>query len=142
MPMNKTLIKVAGSVHAALYKASGGRLARNMRGSEVVLLTTTGRRSGKRRIAPLFGQADGENWVVIASNGGHPEHTNWYHNLRDNPDVELQVGTETSQRKAETVEGDERTRLWKMMAEKYHGYDEYQASTSRVIPVVLLRPAD
>ena len=141
MAMSKTQMKLIGVVHTALYKASGGRLGRNMRGSEVVLLTTTGRTSGKRRTSPLFGRADGDSWVVIASNGGHPEHPTWYLNLRDNPDVELQVGAETTRRRAETVDGDERTRLWKKMAETYANYDDYQASTSRVIPVVLLRPA-
>ena len=140
MPMNKTLMKVIGIVHTSLYKMSGGRLTRKMRGSEVVLLTTTGRKSGKKRTSPLFGLADGENWTVIASQGGHPEHPNWYLNLRDNPDVELQVGSETQRMRAETAEGAERERLWKSMAEMYDGYDEYQKLTTRVIPVFVLKP--
>jgi len=141
MPMNKTLMKVIGIVHTSLYKMSGGRLARNMRGSEVVLLTTTGRKSGKQRTTPLFGLADGENWTVIASNGGYPEHPNWYLNLRDNPDVLLQVGSETMHMRAETAAGEERERLWAPMAAMYDGYDEYQKLTTRVIPVVVLKPA-
>ncbi|MCH8008309.1 MAG: nitroreductase family deazaflavin-dependent oxidoreductase [Chloroflexi bacterium] len=142
MPMNKTLMKVIGIAHTSLYKMSGGRLTRNMRGSEVVLLTTTGRKSGKQRTTPLFGLADGENWTVIASQGGHPEHPHWYLNLRDNPDVTLQVGSETMRMRAETAEGTERERLWKSMAEMYDGYDEYQKLTTRVIPVVVLKPAE
>ena len=142
MPMNKTLMKVIRIVHTSLYKASGGRLARNMRGSEVVLLTTTGRMSGRRRTTPLFGLADGENWTVIASQGGHHEHPHWYLNLRDNPDVTLQVGSESMRMRAETAEGAERERLWASMAEMYDGYDEYQKLTSRVIPVVVLKPAE
>ncbi len=142
MPMNKTLMKVIGIVHTSLYKASGGRLARNMRGSEVVLLTTTGRISGRQRTTPLFGLADGENWTVIASQGGHHEHPHWYLNLRDNPDVTLQVGSETMRMRAETAEGAERERLWSPMARMYDGYDEYQKLTSRVIPLVVLKPAE
>ena len=142
MPMNKTMMKLIGIAHTSLYKMSSGKLGRNMRGSEVVLLTTTGRKSGKRRTSPLFGLADGENWTVIASQGGHPEHPNWYLNLRDNPDVELQVGGETKRMRAETAEGDDRTRLWAKMAAMYSGYDEYQTLTERIIPVVVLRPAE
>ena len=142
MPMNKTLMKVIGIAHTSLYKMSGGKLTRNMRGSEVVLLTTTGRKSGKQRTTPLFGLADGENWTVIASQGGHHEHPHWYLNLRDNPDVTLQVGSESMRMRAETAEGAERERLWASMAEMYDGYDEYQKLTSRVIPVVVLKPAE
>ncbi len=142
MPMNKTLMKVIGIVHTSLYKASGGRLARNMRGSEVVLLTTTGRKSGKQRTTPLFGLADGEDWTVIASQGGHHEHPHWYLNLRDNPDVTLQVGSETMRMRAETAEGAERERLWAPMAAMYDGYDEYQKLTTRVVPLVVLKPAE
>ena len=142
MPMNKTLMKVIGIMHTSLYKMSGGKLTRNMRGSEVVLLTTMGRKSGKQHTTPLFGLADGENWTVIASQGGHPEHPNWYLNLRDNPDVTLQVGSETMRMRAETAEGTERERLWKNMAAMYDGYDEYQKLTTRVIPVVVLKPAE
>ena len=142
MPMNKTLMKVIVIMHTSLYKMSGGKLTRNMRGSEVVLLTTKGRKSGKQRTTPLFGLADGENWTVIASQGGHPEHPNWYLNLRDNPEVALQVGSETMRMRAETAEGTERARLWKNMAAMYDGYDEYQKLTTRVIPVVVLKPAE
>ncbi len=142
MPMNKTLMKLIGIAHTSLYRMSGGKFARNMRGSEVVLLTTTGRKSGKERTTPLFGLADGEIWSVIASNGGYPEHPNWYLNLRDNPDGELQVGREKKRMRAETAEGEERARLWAKMAEMYSNYDEYQTLTDRVIPVVVLRPAE
>ncbi len=141
MPMNKTLMKAIGKIHTSLYKMSGGRLTRNMRGSEVVLLTTTGRQSGKKRTTPLFGLADGENWTVIARQGGHPEHPHWYLNLRDNPEVELQVGIKTMRMRAETAEGGERDRLWSKMGLMYDGYNDYQKLTKRVIPVVVLRPA-
>jgi deazaflavin-dependent oxidoreductase (nitroreductase family) len=139
--MNKSLMKAIGTVHTALYRASGGRLGRHMRGSQVVLLTTVGRKSGRKRTTPLFGLQDGENWTLIASQGGHPEHPNWYLNLRDHPDVELQVGGETVRMRAETAQGAERERLWAKMADMYDGYNEYQKLTTRTIPVVVLRPA-
>ena len=142
MPMNKTLMKVIGIVHTSLYKMSGGKLTRKMRGSEVVLLTTTGRKSGKKRTSPLFGLADGDNWTLIASQGGHPEHPNWYLNLRDNPEVELQVGSKTMRMRAETAVGGERDRLWSKMGLMYDGYNDYQKLTRRVIPVVVLKPVD
>ena len=142
MPMNKTMMKLIGSAHTSLYRMSGGKLGRNFRGSEFVLLTTTGRRSGKQRTTPLLGLADGENWTLIASQGGHPQHPNWYLNLRDNPDVELQIGGEKKRMRAETAEGDDRARLWAMMTELYSGYNEYQTLTDRIIPVVVLRPAE
>ena len=77
-----------------------------------------------------------------ASQGGHPQHPNWYLNLRDNPDVELQVGGEKKRMRAATAEGEDRARLWAKMTELYSGYDEYQSFTERVIPVVVLRPAE
>ena len=140
MPMNKTLMKMIGTIHTSLYKMSGGRLTRKMRGSEVVLLTTTGRKSGKQHTTPLFGLGDGDNWTLIASQGGHPEHPNWYLNLHENPEVELQVGSKTMRMRAETAVGGERDRLWSKMGLMYDGYNDYQKLTQRVIPVVVLKP--
>jgi deazaflavin-dependent oxidoreductase (nitroreductase family) len=87
----------------------------------------------------IYGK-DGDNYVIVASKGGAPDAPLWYHNLVANPLVELQVGTETFKANARTVAGDERARLWKLMAEIWPAYDEYQTKTDREIQVVVLEP--
>lgn len=103
-----------------------------------LLLTTYGRRSGKAIVMPLiYGEADGR-YVVVASKGGAPNHPGWYLNLAANPTVEVQVLADRFQAKARTVTGEERARLWEKMAVIYPPYNDYQAKTSREIPVVVL----
>ena len=103
-----------------------------------LLLTTTGRRSGKSLVMPLiYGGANGA-YVVIASKGGAPKHPAWYLNLATNTEVEVQVIADRFRAKARTATGDERTNLWKMMREIYPPYDEYQGKTDREIPVIVL----
>ena len=103
-----------------------------------LLLTTTGRRSGKSLVMPLiYGEANGA-YVVIASKGGAPKHPAWYLNLAANTEVEVQVIADRFRAKARTATGDERTNLWKKMREIYPPYDEYQGKTDREIPVVVL----
>ncbi|GAB3423136.1 nitroreductase family deazaflavin-dependent oxidoreductase [Flindersiella endophytica] len=105
-----------------------------------LLITTIGRKTGNaRRSALIYGQ-DGDNYVIVASKGGAPEAPLWYHNLVANPGVELQVGSEKLKARARTAVGDERTRLWKLMAEIWPAYDEYQTKTDREIQVVVLEP--
>jgi deazaflavin-dependent oxidoreductase (nitroreductase family) len=106
-----------------------------------LLLTTVGRKSGKRLTMPLiFGQS-GEDFVVVASKGGAPQHPAWYLNLRDNPDVEVQVKADKFAARAHTANAAERARLWPMMVELFAPYEQYQARTEREIPVVVLTPA-
>jgi deazaflavin-dependent oxidoreductase (nitroreductase family) len=103
-----------------------------------LLLTTTGRRSGKSLVMPLiYGEANGA-YVVIASKGGAPKHPAWYLNLAANTEVEVQVIADRFRAQARTATGDERTNLWKKMREIYPPYDEYQGKTDREIPVVVL----
>ena len=103
-----------------------------------LLLTTTGRRSGKSLVMPLiYGEANGA-YVVIASKGGAPKHPAWYLNLAANTEVDVQVIADRFRAKARTATGDERTNLWKMMREIYPPYDEYQGKTDREIPVIVL----
>ena len=107
-----------------------------------LLLTTTGRKTGERRDAPLiYGESDG-NYVVVASRGGTPTHPVWFLNLEADPECELQVGRKHLRARARVAAGAERERLWKQMAEIYPPYDAYQknASGSRTIPVVVLEP--
>lgn len=105
-----------------------------------LLLTTTGRRSGKPVVMPLiYGEADG-NYVVVASKGGAPQHPGWYLNLVAKPEVEVQVLAKRFRAKARTATGAERSRLWEKMAAIYPPYNPYQKKTEREIPVVVLEP--
>lgn len=108
-----------------------------------LLLTTTGRKSGQPRAAPLiYGEADG-SYVVIASKGGMPKHPVWYLNLEANPACELMVGPKAVTARARVAEGEERERLWQQMARLYPPYDQYQERAGgRTIPVVVLDPVD
>ncbi len=136
-------MKVLGAVHRWLYRASGGKWGRTFFGSPILLLTTTGRRTGRARTWPLTYLPDdeGERLIVVASNGGQPNHPAWYLNLRANPRVGVQLGNRSRPMIAQTTEGEERERLWSRVVEEYPAYAEYQRKTDRQIPVVALRQA-
>lgn len=130
------------SLHVVLFRASGGRVGGRFRKiGPVLLLTTTGRKSGKQRTTPLLYAKDGEQYVIIASVGGAPRHPAWYLNLVHNPDATIQIGTRRIAVNAKTATPEERTRLWAVVTEMYPGYDRYQAKTTREIPVVVLTPS-
>ncbi len=105
-----------------------------------LLLSTTGRATGEARTTPLIYGADGDDYIVIASQGGRPNHPAWYFNLDNNPEVEVQLEADVFAATARTAAADERDRLWKMMAEIFPPYDGYQdkAAATRQIPVVVL----
>jgi deazaflavin-dependent oxidoreductase (nitroreductase family) len=106
-----------------------------------LLLTTVGRRSGQSITLPLIYGQDGPRYVVVASKGGAPAHPAWYLNLAAHRQVEVQVGDRTFPAMARTASGEERRRLWGLMADIYPPYDDYQRKTAREIPVVVLEPA-
>jgi deazaflavin-dependent oxidoreductase (nitroreductase family) len=122
-----------------LYRRSGGRIGGKMWGAPVLLLTTTGRKSGRSWTVPLMYQPEDDGWVLIASNGGSPRHPAWWLNLRSRPDAVVQIGRETYPVTAAEVDGADRERLWRRMADIYKGYDGYAAKTTRTIPVVRVR---
>jgi deazaflavin-dependent oxidoreductase (nitroreductase family) len=128
-----------GEEHVRRYVETDGEEGYSWReGSHILLLTTTGRKSGTEHTMPLiFGEADGSQ-VLVASRGGAPEHPGWYLNLEANPEVGVQVKADTFRARARTAEGEERERLWKAMNEIWPHYDEYQTKTTRQIPVVVL----
>ncbi|MBM0224251.1 MULTISPECIES: nitroreductase family deazaflavin-dependent oxidoreductase [Micromonospora] len=121
-----------------LYRRSGGKLGGKMFGAPVLLLTTTGRKSGRSWTVPLMYQTDGDRWVIIASNGGSARHPAWWLNLRSQPDA-LQIGRQTYLVTAVETAGEDRERLWQQMADMYKGYDGYARKTTRQIPVVVLQ---
>src|ERR1700689_2313827 len=116
-----------GAEHVRVYRETAGERGYHWRGTTILLLTTRGRTSGELRTTPLIHRTDGERWVVVASKGGAPEHLSWYENLLANPDATIELPGETVPVRASTAEGEERARLWKLMAEVWPAYDDYQA---------------
>jgi F420H(2)-dependent quinone reductase len=140
--VSRFVLTLFSRLHVFLYRASGGRIGgRFRRTAPVLLLTTTGRKTGKQRTTPLLYVEDGERYVVVASVGGAPAHPGWYLNLRANPAATIQIGSQKLRVTAETAGPDERARLWALATRMYPAYDAYQAKTSREIPIVLLSPA-
>jgi deazaflavin-dependent oxidoreductase (nitroreductase family) len=130
-----------GQEHVERYRETSGEVGHEWQpGVYTLLLTTTGRRSGEPRTAPLIYGQDGDAYVVVASAGGADAHPGWYHNLVAGPEVEVQVASTVMAATARTAEGGERDRLWRMMADIWPDYDEYAKRTDRTIPVVVLAP--
>ncbi|HZB94944.1 MAG TPA: nitroreductase family deazaflavin-dependent oxidoreductase [Herpetosiphonaceae bacterium] len=124
--------------HTRKYVETNGEDGHIWNGVPTLALTTTGRRSGKLHRTMLIYGRDGDRYIVVASKGGADEHPQWYRNLQANPEVQVQVGGERFPARARTATGDERSRLWKLMAEIWPAYNQYQTKTSREIPVVIL----
>src|SRR6185437_3261950 len=122
------------------FRANGGHVGGNFEGAPMLLLHTTGAKSGQERIHPLmFLQVDGV-CAVFASKGGAPTNPNWYYNLLAHPNATIEIGTETRAVTARVAEGDERDALWTTQKARYPGFAEYERRTTREIPVVILEP--
>lgn len=135
------IIKAMSRINTWAYRATSGRVGgRFMRGAPVLLLTTVGRRSGARRVAPLIYARDGDRLLIVASKGGMDHHPLWYHNLVATPEVEVQIGAESRPMTARTATPAEKAALWPKVVTVYRDYADYQARTSRDIPVVVLSP--
>lgn len=124
----------------AEFRANGGKVGGDFEGAPLLLLTTTGAKSGQPRTNPLMYLPDGDRYVVFASKGGAPSDPDWYRNLVAVPEVTAEVGTETVPAKARVATGDERDDLFARQAERYPQFGEYQRNTTRTIPVVVLEP--
>ena len=136
--MRRLFLKTVGAVHRSVYRASGGRIAGSIQGVPVLLLTTKGRKSGKRRVTPLLFVRDGDRVVVVASNGGSDRHPAWWLNICSDPAVEVEIGRTKTAMTARKASPDERARLWPEFTSRYAGYAKYAARTAREIPVVVL----
>lgn len=128
--------------HVDQIESSGGSEGMSMQGVPVIMLRHRGAKSGAVRKSPLIRVEHDGRYAAVASLGGAPKHPQWYFNLRANPEIELQDGTETKQLVAREVTGDEKARWWKYAAEIFPTYDEYQSKTDREIPVFVLEPAN
>ena len=127
-----------GALHRVLYRASGGRIGARIWGLPIVLLTTTGRRTGRETTTPLIYGLDGETPVIVASKGGAPDHPGWFKNLAKTPEVGVQIKGDRFRARPRVAEGEERARLWELMNEVWPHYEEYATKTDREIPVVVL----
>ena len=126
--------------NAELYIASGGKEGTELKGKPVILLTTVGAKTGKIRKTPLMRVEHNGEYAVVASLGGAPKHPVWYFNIKANPRVELQDGTETHDYEAREVLGDEKAIWWERAVEAWPDYADYQRKTDRQIPVFVLTP--
>ena len=122
------------------FRANQGIVGGPFAGAPMILVNHHGAKSGTEYTAPLVYSRDGDNYVVIASKGGAPEDPQWFRNLLANPDVTVEVGTETIPVRARVAEGDERARLFRAQADLMPNFDEYAKATTREIPVVVLEP--
>ncbi|MEU8125113.1 nitroreductase family deazaflavin-dependent oxidoreductase [Spirillospora sp. NPDC049024] len=127
-----------GKEHVERYQATDGEEGHEWQGTVTLLLTTTGRRSGKERTTPLIYQPEGDAYLVVASKGGADEPPAWYRNLQENPEVKVQVKGDKFTARARTATPEEKPAFWRKMAAVWPDYDEYQKKTSRDIPVVVL----
>jgi len=123
------------------FRANGGKVGPPFEGAPMILLTTTGAKSGRPFTTPLVYLPDGEDWVIIASKAGAPSHPDWYHNLKAHPDVTIEVGTEKLSARATEVTGAERDELYARQVEVMPGFAEYASKAGRVIPVIRLTRA-
>lgn len=135
------VIRVMSNLNTWIYRLTGGRLGgRFIGGAPVLLLTTIGRRSGQPKTAPLLYLQDGERYVIVASKGGMSHHPLWFRNLEANPNAEIEIGSRRMKVTAQRATEAEKAAVWPRLVRMYPSFDQYQARTTRNIPVILLLP--
>ncbi|MDQ1566331.1 MAG: hypothetical protein QOF96_1211, partial [Actinomycetota bacterium] len=134
--------RVTTGLHRELDRRTGGKLGGKVGKMQMMLLTTTGRRSGEPRMTPLNCIADGDRYLAVASYGGDDRDPQWFKNLQANPEATIQVGAGTIPVRASVATPEEKTVLWPKVVAAYKGYEGYQRKTDRPIPVVILTPRD
>lgn len=122
----------------AEFRANHGKVGGPFEGAPLLLLHTTGAKSGKPRVSPLMYLPDGDNYVIFASKAGSDTNPAWYHNLKANPGATIEVGDDTISVAAQEVTGDARDALYRKQADLYAGFADYERKTTRIIPVVVL----
>jgi deazaflavin-dependent oxidoreductase (nitroreductase family) len=134
----ETRMALFGQEHIDRYVATDGDEGHDWQGTHTLLLTTTGRRTGEQRVSPLIYGRHGDDYLIVASKGGTPEHPAWYLNLEANPEVGVQVKGEKFRALARTATPEEKAVMWPIMTTEWPDYDRYQEKTDRDIPVVVL----
>jgi deazaflavin-dependent oxidoreductase (nitroreductase family) len=132
--------RLFGDEHVKQYEATGGKVGHDWNDTSVLILHTSGRKSGETRKAPLIYGRAGDEYLIVASKGGAPEHPGWYQNLLAHPDATIQVWDQVIPVSARTANSEEKKRLWPIVTKEWPAYDEYQQKTERDIPLVILRP--
>jgi deazaflavin-dependent oxidoreductase (nitroreductase family) len=135
-------LTLLGEEHVRRYQETDGEVGYLWNGAPILLLTTKGRKTGQLRTTPLIFGRDGDNYLIVASQGGAPTHPLWYLNLLEAPEVTIQVRAKHYRATARTAGVDEKPRLWKLVTETWPNYDVYQTRTDRVIPLVSLEPIE
>ena len=140
--LQRAVVRTLGRAHAAVFRATRGRIGGRIVGAPVLLLTTTGRKTGAARTTPLLYLRDGDRLAVVASFGGAATHPAWYLNLRADDAVQIDCGSDRFAARACVATPDERERLWPRVLDMYAGYADYQRKTSRVIPIVMIERSE
>ncbi|MDQ5822875.1 MAG: nitroreductase family deazaflavin-dependent oxidoreductase [Chloroflexota bacterium] len=140
----REFIRLISVLHMFVYRSTGGSLTGRLglRNARMILLSTTGRKSGKERTIPLLSIKDGHDWVVIASHGGLDQPPAWWLNLMTNPEAVVHVGRRTMKVRAEQADPNRRSRLWPRFVRAFGGYEDYRRRTTRELPIMILHPIE
>jgi len=138
--IGRALQRLVMKVHVSLYRLTNGAIGAGAAGQSFLILTTVGRKSGKKRDTPLFYFRDEDRFIIIASNGGTPKHPIWWLNLQTNPRATVQVNKRIIPITAKKADAEESKRLWLVIASKYQNFVAYQKRTTREIPIIILTP--
>jgi deazaflavin-dependent oxidoreductase (nitroreductase family) len=138
--VEKKLMKIASRMNVWVYRMTNGKVMGSMKGSPICLVTMTGRKSGRTITMPLIYIAHGEDVVLIASQGGAPDHPVWYHNLMANPNIHIQSGSVDRPMRVRQASDEEKAEIWPHAVSVYGEFDDYQAKTDRNIPLLICSP--
>ena len=141
LPFEETLLPYVLRVHDAVYQKTKGWIGHRILGVPNLLLHTVGAKTGKARTTTLTYARDGDAYLVVASKGGDPKAPGWYHNLKANPNLKIEVGPDTIDVVASEATGEERERLYRAQAERAPQFADYAEKTTRAIPVIVLTPS-